>query len=90
MKTESNHGWYVYIVQCADQTLYTGISTDVARRVEEHNQSPKAAAYTRSRRPVELVYCEPCSDRSAALKRENAIRRLNSDAKKNLIKNNHL
>lgn len=90
MKTESNYGWYVYMVRCADQTLYTGISTDVARRVDEHNQSPKAAAYTRARRPVELVYCEPCADRSSALKREHAIRRLSSLAKKNLLKNKHL
>ena len=90
MDTEPNRAWYVYMVRCADQSLYTGISTDVARRVLEHNQSPKAAAYTRSRRPVELVYTEQCADRPAALKREHAIRQLTAMAKKKLIQNNHL
>ena len=90
MNTETKTAWYVYMVRCADQTLYTGISTDVARRVLEHNQSPKAAAYTRSRRPVELVYVEQCADRPAALRREHTIRQLTAQAKKNLIKNNCL
>ena len=48
--------WYTYIVQCADLSLYTGITTDLLRRIEEHNSSPNGARYTRARRPVQLVY----------------------------------
>lgn len=64
----------VYMVECADGTFYTGIATDTARRVREHNESPRGAAYTKGRRPVALVYEEACVDRSAAQKREYAIR----------------
>ena len=77
--------WYVYMLRCADNSLYTGISTDVARRVMEHNQTRRAAAYTRARRPVVLVYTEVCPDRSGALKREHAIRRMSAAAKAMLI-----
>ena len=50
--------WYVYVVRCRDDSLYTGITTELERRIEEHNHSPKGARYTRARRPVELVYSE--------------------------------
>lgn len=68
--------WYVYIVQCADGTLYTGVARDVARRVAEHNEGPRGARYTRSRRPVRLLYSEQVPDRAAACRREAAIKRL--------------
>ena len=67
--------YYVYIVKCADATLYTGIATQLDRRIEEHNSSPKGAKYTRIRRPVKLVYSEEYADRSAASKREYEIKK---------------
>jgi putative endonuclease len=79
--------YYVYMVECADKTLYTGITTDIARRVEEHNHSPKGARYTRSRRPVSLVYSEIFADRSSASKREYEIKKMNKRSKCKLIKN---
>jgi putative endonuclease len=77
--------WYVYIVQCRDNTLYTGISTNPETRVAEHNSGQNAAKYTRARRPVSLLYTEPAASRSAALKREIAIKRLSRQAKLALI-----
>jgi len=67
--------YYIYIVKCADNTLYTGIATELERRIEEHNTSEKGAKYTRVRRPVELVYSEEYPDRSAASKREYEIKK---------------
>ncbi len=74
--------YYVYIVQCTDETLYTGIATELARRVEEHNHSDKGAKYTRARRPVTLVYHETFEDRSTASKREYEIKKRMSRAQK--------
>lgn len=68
--------WFVYILKCSDDTLYTGITTDLKRRVYEHNNSPKSAKYTRIRRPLELIYFECCDDRSSASKREVEIKQL--------------
>ena len=69
--------WNVYIVRCVDDSLYTGIAKDVARRVEEHNANNLLAAnYTRARRPVTLVYQEAVATRSAAGKREYAVKRM--------------
>ena len=69
--------WYVYMLACADGTLYTGITTDPARRVAEHNgNGTLGARYTRSRRPVELVYVEAAANRADATRREAAIKRL--------------
>jgi putative endonuclease len=71
----TSHTWFVYILRCADDTLYTGISTDVARRVDEHNAGAALGArYTRARRPVVLVYQESVLNRSAALRREREIK----------------
>lgn len=67
--------YFVYILQCADDTLYTGIATDINRRLNEHNTSDKGAKYTRSRRPVTLVYSEGFPDRSSASRREYEIKR---------------
>ncbi|MDH4320379.1 MAG: GIY-YIG nuclease family protein [Desulfobulbaceae bacterium] len=68
--------WRVYIVLCADNTLYTGITNDLPRRLAEHNDGPRGAKYTRSRRPARLVYCEEAADRAAAAKREYQIKHL--------------
>jgi putative endonuclease len=70
----------VYLLRCRDGSLYTGITNDLARRLDSH-RSGKASAYTRSRRPVALVYQEIVRDRGCALKREAAIRRLPRAAK---------
>jgi len=70
--------WWVYMLRCADGTLYTGITTDVARRVAEHNgEGGPGARYTRSRRPVALVHIEAASSRADACRREAAIKQLN-------------
>ena len=76
--------WNVYILRCCDGSLYTGITTDVVRRLAVHN-SGKGAKYTRSRRPVELVYQEVCDDHSHALRREFEIKALSRDEKMKLI-----
>ena len=75
----------VYLVRCADASLYCGIAIDVAARLVEHNTSARGARYTRSRRPVTLVYSAPCGTRSDALKREIQIKRLPRAAKEVLI-----
>ncbi len=67
--------WYVYIVECADGTFYTGITTDLERRILEHN-SGKGARYTSGRGPVRLVYSEPAENRSEAGVREAHIKKL--------------
>lgn len=74
--------YYVYIVKCADDTLYTGIATELERRIGEHNESDKGAKYTRVRRPVSLVYSEEHPDRSTASKREYEIKKKMSRAEK--------
>jgi len=76
----------VYIVECSDGTLYTGITNSLERRIEEHNSSDKGAKYTRSRRPVKLVYQEKHSDRSSASKREYEIKKISRKKKKHLIR----
>lgn len=79
--------WITYILRCADDSFYTGITTDLQRRIEEHNCGNKnGAAYTRSRRPVTLVYCENHRDRSGAARREAEIRRLDRAGKEQLIR----
>ena len=74
----------VYILRCADGTLYTGCTNDLSRRLAAHNAG-KGAKYTRSRRPVELVYREEVPDKSAALRREAAIKGLSRGEKLALI-----
>ncbi len=77
--------YYVYIVRCNDGTLYTGITTDLKRRLYEHNHSDRGAKYTKVRRPVSLVYEEICQDRSSASKREYAIKQFSRKEKLLLI-----
>lgn len=76
--------WYVYIVECRDGSYYTGITTDVERRISEHNHSPKGASYTRSRRPVTLHYHESANNRSEATQRELQIKKLSSSVKRTM------
>jgi putative endonuclease len=76
--------WFVYILRCADGTLYTGATTDVSRRVEQHNAGT-ASRYTRSRRPVAVVYQKRVADQSSALKREAAIKKLSRQDKEALV-----
>lgn len=79
--------WFVYVVRCADGTLYTGITTDTGRRVDEHNAgAPSGARYTRSRRPVTLAYIEGVANRGVATQRERAIKKLDRRCKLELCK----
>ena len=75
----------VYMVRCSDTTLYTGITTNLERRLQEHNVGARGAKYTKSRRPVVLVYHEDCEDRSEAQKREYMVRKLSRREKLSLI-----
>jgi len=76
--------YWLYILRCGDGTLYTGTTDDVDRRLAVH-QSGKGAKYTRGRGPLEVVYREELPDKSAALKREIAVKRLTREQKLNLI-----
>ena len=78
--------WYLYILRCKDDSLYTGITTDVDKRLEAH-RAGKGAKYTRGRGPLELVYKEECADHSDALKRDLEIKRLPREEKLKLIQN---
>jgi putative endonuclease len=68
--------WFLYVLRCADDTLYTGITTDPERRVHEHNNTKQGARYTRCRRPVEMVAVWEYADRSKASKAEYAFKQL--------------
>ncbi|MCW8827562.1 MAG: GIY-YIG nuclease family protein [Gammaproteobacteria bacterium] len=81
-----NDHWYVYIVRCSDNTLYTGIARDLPQRISEHNEGKRAARYTRARRPVTLVYQETAADRSSAQRREYQIKQLPPTQKRRLIR----
>ena len=78
--------WYLYMLRCKDGTLYTGITTDVQKRLQAH-RSGKGAKYTRGRGPLELVYREACGSHSDALKRELEIKSLPRDKKELLAAN---
>lgn len=78
--------WYLYIVECRDGSLYTGITDDIPRRMEQHN-SGKGAKYTRGRGPITLRYQENCGTHGDALRREIQVKRLTRQEKLELIKN---
>jgi len=78
--------WFVYILECSDKTLYTGITNNLEKRIEQHNSGQEAAKYTRARRPVKCVYQEIHLNRSEATKREFAIKKLARKEKLKLIK----
>ena len=80
-----NFSYYVYIVECKDKTLYIGITTDINRRIKEHNSSGKGAKYTRSRRPVKLAFFEKVKNRSCATKREYEIKKRYTRKKKLIL-----
>jgi putative endonuclease len=77
--------YFVYILKCSDSTLYTGITSDLGRRVKEHNSSKLGAKYTRSRRPCKLVYSKEFSDRSQAQIEESRIKSLSRSEKQKMI-----
>ncbi len=77
--------WYVYIVRCADRTLYTGVARDLSARLAAHNAG-RGAKYTRARLPVKLIYQETVENRSVAQRREHAIKRLSRAEKRALAK----
>ena len=77
--------YFTYILRCADNTLYTGITTDIERRIFEHNNTEKWAKYTKARRPVELVYQEQYDSRSEASKQEYAIKQMTKKEKLHMI-----
>lgn len=77
--------WYLYILRCGDGSLYTGITTDVGKRLEAH-RAGKGAKYTRGRTPLELVYRETCGSHSDALRRELAVKKLTRDQKERMIR----
>jgi len=78
--------YYLYILKCSDRSLYTGITVDINRRIEEHNSSEKGAKYTRGRRPVKAVYLKNFKNRSAASKEEARIKKLTREHKIEMIK----
>lgn len=77
--------WYVYMIRASDERLYTGITTDVERRFNEHGDSRKGARFFRGRQPREVVYTESHPDRSSALRREAVIKKLSRNLKLELI-----
>ena len=77
--------WYLYVVKCSDSTLYTGVTTNLDRRLTEHNTSLKGAKYTRKRRPVVLVYSKHYANRSQAQKAEYQFKQLNRKEKVKVI-----
>ena len=81
----TGQAWWVYLLRCRDYSLYTGITNDVPRRLAAH-AAGKGGAYTRSRRPVRLVYREPARDKGAALRREAAVKRLSRPEKWALVR----
>jgi len=84
--SKNNTTWHVYMVCCSDGTLYTGITNDLEKRIEAHNSGKAGARYTRSRRPVTLVYSEQAGSKSEAASLEYRIKKLGRLKKKELVK----
>lgn len=82
--------YYLYLLKCADETLYTGITVNLDRRIKEHNASKLGAKYTSARRPVKLIYSKKFRNRSLASKEENRIKSLTRKEKLELIKNKNM
>jgi len=78
--------WYLYILKCKDGTLYTGITNNIEKRVDEHNNGKNGSKYTRARRPLVLAYNEECKNRSEASKREAVVKKMSREEKLFLIK----
>jgi len=79
--------WYLYVVQCNDLSLYTGVATDTDRRIREHNESPRGAKYTRARRPVTLVYKRRYPNKGEAMRAEHEFKKLMRTTKLEIIEN---
>lgn len=77
--------WYVYFLRCSDNSLYAGITTDIHRRLHEHNYTKLGAKYTRAKRPVTLAYIEDSPNKSIASKREYHLRKLTKNKKEQLV-----
>ena len=77
--------WFLYVAQCSDGSLYTGVTTDVERRIREHNGSKRGAKYTRNKRPVKLVYSRVCKGRSEAQREEYKFKSLSRKEKLKII-----
>jgi putative endonuclease len=80
-----HNSWTVYFLRCNDNSLYTGITTDIKRRLHQHNNTKLGAKYTRARRPVKLVYSETAADKSTASKREYQLRTLTKKKKEEIV-----
>jgi putative endonuclease len=76
MDSMKNKNWFVYMLECSDGTIYTGITTDLKRRLYEHNHTTKGAKYTRTRRPVKLVWSRQSENRKTAMQEERKIKKL--------------
>jgi putative endonuclease len=81
----SKANWYVYFLRCNDNSLYAGITTDIERRLHQHNHTKLGAKYTRAKRPVTLVFVEEALNKSTAGKREHQIRKLTKTQKEKLV-----
>ena len=79
--------WFLYVVRCSDGTLYTGVTTDLNRRVNEHNTSKRGAKYTKTRRPVNLIWSKEYNNRSEAQSAEYNFKKLSRKQKLDIIKN---
>ena len=79
--------WFLYVVRCGDDTLYTGVTTDLNRRVNEHNTSKRGAKYTKTRRPVNLIWSNKYNNRSEAQSAEYNFKKLSRKQKLDIIKN---
>ena len=85
MNANSDDSWFVYLVRCSDGSFYAGVTTDLERRVRQHNgEIVGGANYTRARRPVALAWYEVCENRSVAQQREYSVRRLSKREKQHL------
>jgi len=81
----TNNAWYVYLLRCNDNSLYAGITTNIERRLHQHNNTKLGAKYTRAKRPVTLVFIESAIDKSSASKREYQLRKLSKVKKEQLV-----
>ena len=77
--------WFLYVLRCNDNTFYTGVTNDLNRRVNDHNYSPRGAKYTKTRRPVQLIYWRGFKDRSSAQKAEYKFKKLTRGQKEKII-----
>ena len=85
MTIKKSTNWYVYLLRCSDNSLYAGITTDIERRIKQHNQCNKTGAkYTRVRRPVQLAYLEAAASRQSASQREYQLKQLSKSEKERL------